>query len=103
VPTPFEEGITGAWFVAWEEALTGWSAQKQSGILDGAIEMVYWGQSESYYNKARCALSFVTDQPGGEEAWARCEETIAAKTAESGYGIDWSSDPTWAVVARHAT
>jgi hypothetical protein len=103
VPTPFEEGIAGAWFVSWEEALTGWSDQKASGILDGEIEMVYWDQSETYYNKARCALSFVTDQPGGAEAWARCEETIAAKTLESGTSIPWADDPTWAVVARHAT
>ena len=87
-----------AWFVSWEEALTGWSAQKQTGRLDGEIEIPYWGLPINYYNEARCALSFVVDQPGGEEAWVRCEETIAAKTLESGIAIPWHDDPTWAVV-----
>jgi len=87
------------WFASWDEALTGWSDQKQTGRLNGEIEIGYWGLPINYYNEARCALSFVTDQPGGEEAWDRCEETIAAKTAESGITIPWSDDPTWAVVA----
>jgi len=87
-----------AWFASWDETLTGWSAQKQSGRLDGEIEITYWGMPITYYNEGRCALSFVTDQPGGENAWARCEETIAAKTAESGIAIPWGEDPLWAVI-----
>jgi len=87
-----------AWFASWSETLTGWSAQKQTGRLDGEIEITYWGMATNYYNEARTALSFVTDQPGGEEAWDRCEETIAAKTLESGIAIPWHDDPTWAVV-----
>lgn len=87
-----------AWFTSWSEALTGWSAQKQSGLLNGKIEMVYWGIPVNYYNEARTALSFVVDQPGGENAWTRCEETIAAKTSESGVSIPWADDPTWAIV-----
>lgn len=86
------------WFSSWGEALTGWSAQKQTGRLDGEIEITYWGLPINYYNEARCALSFVVDQPGGEEAWIRCEETIAAKTLESGIAIPWHDDPTWAIV-----
>ena len=39
------------------------------------------------------------DQPDGEEAWINCEDTIAAKTLESGIEIQWTDDPTWAVVA----
>lgn len=87
-----------AWFASWEETLTGWSEQKQTGRLNGEIEITYWGMGTNYYNEARTALSFVTDQPGGEDAWSRCEETIAAKTLESGIEIDWISDPTWAVI-----
>jgi len=87
-----------AWFTSWEETFTGWSAQKQTGRLNGEIEIGYWGLPINYYNEARTALSFVTDQPGGEEAWDRCEETIAAKTLESGIAIPWHDDPTWAVV-----
>ena len=87
-----------AWFTSWEETFTGWSAQKQTGRLNGEIEIGYWGLPINYYNEARTALSFVVDQPGGEEAWDRCEETIAAKTLESGIAIPWADDPTWAVV-----
>lgn len=87
-----------AWFSSWAETLTGWSAQKQSGRLDGEIEITYWGQPITYYNEGRCALSFVIDQPGGAEAWSRCEELIAAKTLESGISIPWGDDPLWAVV-----
>src|SRR6185436_5735659 len=87
-----------AWFASWDEAFTGWSAQKQSGRLDGEIEIGYWGMGTNYYNEARTALSFVVDQPGGETAWTRCEETIAAKTLESGIPIPWADDPTWSCV-----
>ena len=90
-------------WASWDEAFTGWSAQKQSGRLDGEIEIGYWGMGTNYYNEARTALPFVVDQPNGENAWTRCEETIAAKTLESGTAIDWVSDPTWAIVPRHAT
>jgi len=86
------------WFTSWEETLTGWSAQKQTGVLDGKIEITYWGLPINYYNEARTALSFVVDQPGGEHAWDRCEETVAAKTLESGIAIPWADDPTWAIV-----
>lgn len=88
----------GVWFTSWLDVLTGWSAEKQTGMLDGQIDMLYWGQPVSYYNYARCALSLVIDQPGGAEAWESCEATIAAKTEEVGYGIRWTDDPTWAVI-----
>jgi len=100
VPDLKKAGAGSAWFNSWEEVLTGWSAQKQTGRLDGEIEIPYWGLPISYYNEGRTALSFVVDQPGGAEAWARCEETIAAKTTESGYGTDWASDPTWSCIPR---
>jgi len=103
VPDLKKVGAGAAWFSSWEEVLTGWSAQKQTGRLNGEIEITYWGLGTNYYNEGRTALSFVTDQPGGAEAWARCEETIAAKTAESGTPIPWETDPTWAIVARHAS
>lgn len=86
------------WFTSWEDTFTGWSAQRQSGMLNGKIDMVYWGLGETYYNKGRCALSFVTDQPGGIAAWDRCEETMRAKQAESGISTAWHNDPTWAVI-----
>jgi len=98
VPDMKKAGTGAAWFESWDEVLTGWSAQKQTGRLNGEIEIGYWGLPINYYNEARTALSFVTDQPGGEEAWDRCEETIAAKTLESGIAIPWADDPTWAVV-----
>jgi len=87
-----------AWFASWDEAFTGWSAQKQSGRLDGQIEIGYWGMGTNYYNEARTALSFVVDQPNGETAWVSCEDTIAAKTLESGIPIPWADDPTWSCV-----
>ena len=99
VPDMKKVSAGAEWFVSWDEALTGWSAQKQTGRLDGEIEITYWGIPTNYYNEARTALSFVTDQPGGEEAWTRCEETIAAKTLESGIPVPWHEDPTWAIVA----
>ena len=98
VPDLKKVGPGAAWFTSWEEVLTGWSAQKQTGRLNGEIEITYWGLPINYYNEGRTALSFVVDQPGGEEAWIRCEETIAAKTLESGVAIPWYDDPTWAVV-----
>ena len=98
VPDLKKVGAGAAWFNSWEEVLTGWSAQKQTGRLDGEIEITYWGLGVNYYNEGRTALSFVVDQPGGEDAWDRCEETIAAKTLESGVAIPWADDPTWAVV-----
>jgi len=103
VPDLKKAGAGATWFASWDEALTGWSAQKQSGRLNGEIEITYWGMGTNYYNEARTALSFVVDQPGGENAWARCEETIAAKTEESGVPIPWSTDPTWCCIPRHAT
>ena len=92
------DGFTGAWFESWSETLTGWSAQKQTGLLNGKIEMLYWSLGETYHTKARTALSFVTDQPGGESAWTNCENLMAAKEAESGLATAWADDPTWAVV-----
>jgi len=100
VPDLKKVGTGAAWFASWEEVLTGWSPQKQTGRLNGEIEITYWGLGTNYYNEGRTALSFVTDQPGGEEAWARCEETIAAKTAESGTPIPWETDPTWSCIPR---
>lgn len=88
------------WFECWEDVLLGWSAQKQTGLLNGQTEMLYWPASVTYFTYARAALALCTHLPGGEAAWAACEDLIALKTAESGKPIDWPSDPTWAVVAR---
>ena len=92
-------GVDGTWFTSWTDAFTGWSAQKQTGIMDGQLEMVYWGLGETYYNKARTALAFVVDQPNGATAWTNCEATMAAKAAESGISTAWVDDPTWSVIA----
>ena len=46
---PDSEETSGGftWFTSWEEVLTGWSAQKQTGLLNDKIEMVYWGLTDN--------------------------------------------------------
>jgi hypothetical protein len=87
------------WFPSWDETLFGWSEQKQSGMLNGEIEIHYWPMASSYLTQARCAAALVTHLPDGEVAWQELEYLIECKTEESGTGIDWASDPTWAVIA----
>jgi hypothetical protein len=88
-----------AWFADWSDALRGWSDQKKSGRTpEGAIDFHYWPLPTSYYVYGRAALALCGHLPGGPEAWTRCEETIAETEAETGWSIDWASDPTWAIV-----
>ena len=86
----------GAWFSGWGDVLRGWSAQKASGLLNGEIEIVYWGLGATYFTEARAAAALSRSAA----AWESIEDLIVRKTAEAGTGIDWASDPTWAIVAR---
>jgi len=90
------------WFPDWDETVFGWSEQKQTGMLDGALEVVYWPLSSTYLTQARCALALCVHLPDGGRAWQALEDLIAAKTAETGTPIAWAADPTWAVICHVA-